>query len=74
LKALAHAATTLALAEEIYSRDAEHLLSRVKVIGVRKCAMLAGIDAGHLTRLVGGKRRVTGSVLERLKRALASLE
>jgi transcriptional regulator with XRE-family HTH domain len=54
--------------------ETEALVARVKDIGVRRSAAIAGIDAGHLTRLVNGKRRPTMSILEKLKRAVAGAD
>lgn len=70
LSRLGRTTMTLELAEDADAREAGMLFARIKASGVRSCAALAGIDAGHLTRLVSGERTVTKPIFERLKRAL----
>ena len=65
---LTRAATKLTFAQDSDARDARTLLARVAAMGIRKCAALTGIDAGHLTRLVSGERKLTKLMLEKLKR------
>jgi transcriptional regulator with XRE-family HTH domain len=71
LTQLSRSATKLGLARDAEGVEATMLFKQIRKIGVRKCAGLAGIDAGHLTRLITGKRKPTRPILERLQRALA---
>ncbi|HEV2550415.1 MAG TPA: hypothetical protein VGU20_24090 [Stellaceae bacterium] len=70
VKRLLQAAMALDLAENSYLREADALLSQVKTIGVRQCAMRCGMDAGNLSRFVSGERKLTRRAFEKLKRAL----
>jgi hypothetical protein len=72
LNRLLCAAMTLELTEDSDAREARVLLAKVKTMGVRRCAALAAIDAGHLTRLISGERKVTKPMLRRLRRAVAA--
>jgi hypothetical protein len=58
-----HAAKIHAVVIQVTERCAE--------IGLRNFAAQAEVDAGHLTRLVSGKRNLSQVMLTRLKRALA---
>jgi len=62
---------TLELADDAAVPEARLLLARVKASGVRKCAAIAGVDAGQLTRLVSGERNLTTAMIEKLRRGLA---
>lgn len=68
---LTRAATKLELAQDSDAREATTMLARVKAMGIRRCAAFTGIDAGHLTRLVNGERKLTKLMLEKLKGAFA---
>jgi hypothetical protein len=39
----------------------------MKALGVRRCAALAGIDAGHLTRIISGERKLIKAVFEKFE-------
>jgi hypothetical protein len=68
------------LKKAIVTQDYQHraadsesvgLFAKVREIGVRKCARLAELDPGHLTRIANGTRKATTAALEKLKTALA---
>ena len=61
------AATKLDLTKDADAEEARALFERIKAIGVRRCAALAGIDAGHLARLISDKRELTGLMRQKLK-------
>ena len=71
LNRLIRAARTLEIAASATTAGAGELLAQVRIIGIRKCAGVGGINAGHLTRLVSGKRKLTKSIFGKLKQALA---
>ena len=48
----------------------EHARRVIAKIGLRKFAALAGIDAGHLSRVLTGKRPVTVAVMSRIRAAI----
>ena len=69
------------LKKGIVSQDYQHraansesvrLFAKVREIGVRKCARLAELDPGHLTRIANGTRKVTTAALKKLKAALST--
>lgn len=70
LNRLGRTAIQLELAATSDNQEAAMLLARIAAIGIRKCAAAAGIDAGHLTRLVSGKRKLSQSMVEKLRRAM----
>ena len=66
------AATKLDVMSVADASEARALFGQIRTIGVRRFAALAGIDAGHLTRLTGGERRLTAPMLEKLRSAVAA--
>jgi hypothetical protein len=70
LSRLRRAVMLLDLAADADAREVGMLFARIRALGVRKSAALAGIDAGNLTRLLSGERKLTKQTLEKLKHGL----
>ena len=71
LAKLSRGAAALELGARNAEKDTRALIARVKKIGIRRSAAVAGMDAGHLTRLVNGKRRPTLGILAKIRRTVA---
>jgi transcriptional regulator with XRE-family HTH domain len=71
LNRLMQAATRLELRDAVAVAQTDELFERVKAIGIRKYASLAGIDAGHLTRLINRKRKLTPLIIDKMQHVVA---
>jgi hypothetical protein len=72
LTALSNAASKLDLADDACSRAAQDIGRKILKIGIRKTAALAGINPGHLARIVNGTRKMSAQLSERLQNTISS--
>jgi len=64
---LCEGARKLQLSDDVDRDEARTVISLIKKNGIRKSAALAGLNAGHLARIINGKRRPTANVLKKLR-------